>query len=153
MPTQSEYKACNALILQNYPLLHDVYAVCDGLKLRSEQSPDYIIQNIFYNGWTHNHYVSNELFFIPSRKICAFVVNVPGSIQDSAVAEMGEVYSKLDYFYSEFGGNVAVDLAFARKQHPSLAKSYQKAERRSQTELEKCFIDKLCPFSNQQSVG
>ena len=36
-------------------MLKDVYCVADGLKLYLEQSRSYIVQNMFYNRWTHDH--------------------------------------------------------------------------------------------------
>ena len=52
-------------------MLKDVYCVADGLKLYLEQSGSYIVQNMFYNGWTHDHYVSNVFVFAPSGVVIA----------------------------------------------------------------------------------
>eukprot|EP00957_Ditylum_brightwellii_P042054 3185284-Ditylum_brightwellii.AAC.1 len=38
-----------------------VFAVMDGLELYLEQSGNHAIQNTFYNGWKHDHYISNIL--------------------------------------------------------------------------------------------
>jgi hypothetical protein len=35
----------------------DVWGACDGLKLAVQASTDDITQNMFYNGWTHGHYI------------------------------------------------------------------------------------------------
>jgi hypothetical protein len=40
----------------------------DGLKLRLEKGGDKGTQNNFYNGWTHNHYVSNLFLFFPDGR-------------------------------------------------------------------------------------
>ena len=46
----------------------------DGLKL-SIQKPDLaIIENNFYNGWTHSHYVNCLFLFCPDGKIRASLV-------------------------------------------------------------------------------
>lgn len=36
----------------------------DGLKLYLQKAGDYDTQNNFYNGWTHNHYVSAVFVFV-----------------------------------------------------------------------------------------
>lgn len=73
-------------------MLNHVYAFADGLKLTLEQSGDAIIQEIFYNYWTRNHYVSNVFFlFAPSGVLIACVINEPGKIHDSSIAEWGNL--------------------------------------------------------------
>lgn len=57
MPTEDEIILHKCLNEEPYPLLRGVYAVADRLKLYLEQSSDAVIQNMFYNGWTHDHYV------------------------------------------------------------------------------------------------
>ena len=42
-----------------HPLLHDCWATMDGLKLQLQQSRNTAIQEQFYNGWTHDHYVTS----------------------------------------------------------------------------------------------
>lgn len=42
-------------------MLRSVSAVVDGLKLLMEQIGDSVIQEMFYNGWSHDLYVSNVL--------------------------------------------------------------------------------------------
>lgn len=50
MPTSADFEEHKTVISWEYHPLRDLYAVCEGLKLRLEQSPDYGIQNMFYNG-------------------------------------------------------------------------------------------------------
>ena len=64
-------------------------------------SPNVSIQSRFYNGWTHDHYVTNLLGFTPAGTISVACMNVPGSIHDSTVAEWGEVYDKLEKVYEK----------------------------------------------------
>ena len=52
-PDDEEVKFLQRIIAEKYPLLSDVYAVADGLKLLLLQSGDSVIQNMFYNGWRH----------------------------------------------------------------------------------------------------
>jgi hypothetical protein len=80
------------VIKTKYPLLGDVYAMADGLKLRLEASWRSEIQNVFYNGWTHDHYVSCVFVFSPAGTIIACAVNAPGCMHDSQIAEWGNVY-------------------------------------------------------------
>lgn len=65
------------------------------LKLCLEQYPDQIIQNMFYNRWTQDPYVSNMFVFEPAGVIIALVINGPGSWHDPVVAEMGVLFGKL----------------------------------------------------------
>lgn len=68
-----------------------VFCVADGLKLMHEQSGDVVIQNRFYNGWTHDHYVSNVLVFPPNGREIACALNAPGSCHDATVASTGDI--------------------------------------------------------------
>lgn len=73
------------LTVEKYPLLQVVYAVADGLKLYLQQSGDIIIQNKFYNEWTHDHYVSNVIVLAPSGLVIACTLNPPSSMHDSQI--------------------------------------------------------------------
>ena len=81
---QDEYKDA---IREKHPLLSDVWCCMDGLKLYLQQAGKSTVQNNFYNGWTHNHYVSNVIAFCPNGTIPLCCVNVQGSVHDSMVAE------------------------------------------------------------------
>ena len=50
----------------------------DGLKLYLEQASDCVVQNRYYNGWTHDHYVSTVLVFCPDGTIPIVMYNIPG---------------------------------------------------------------------------
>jgi hypothetical protein len=63
----------------------------DGLK---KQSGDALIQEQYYNGWTHDHYVSSVICVCPDGTIPIVFVNVPGAVQDSQVADYGNIYHK-----------------------------------------------------------
>lgn len=125
MPTENEIEAYKETFSRKYSLLGDVYCVADGLKLHLEQSKDFIIQNMYYNGWTHDHYVGNVIVFAPSGLIIACAYNAPGSFHDSLIAEWGNVYEKLEKWYDETGGRCVVDSAFAKGTYPFLIKSAQ----------------------------
>jgi hypothetical protein len=116
------YKDC---IRRKYPLLEDVWCTMDGLKLCLQQSGDVVLQNMFYNGWTHDHYVSSVLVFCPDGTIPMCCLNAPGCMHDSAIAESGRLYHKLENIYNTTGGKCAVDSAFSNKRAPFLIKSSQ----------------------------
>jgi hypothetical protein len=50
--------------LTQYHHVPDIWAACDGLKLTMQASLDDITQNMFYNGWTHGHYIVASLYWL-----------------------------------------------------------------------------------------
>lgn len=78
MPSDEEIKGFKHSFATKFSMLSDVYAVADGLKLYLQKSGDAVIQNMFYNGWTHDHYVGNVFVFAPNGCIIACAVNAPG---------------------------------------------------------------------------
>ena len=66
---------------------------------------------MFFNGWTHGHYVNSLFLFVPDGKIRGCVLNAPGTFHDSTMAEYG-MYERMDSIYRETGGKVVVDSAF-----------------------------------------
>jgi hypothetical protein len=84
----------------------------DGLKLMLEQSNNGLIQEQYYNNWTHDHYVTSVLCFCSDGIIPIVFVNIPGAIHDSQVAEYGDIYDKLELVYIRESGKCTVDSAF-----------------------------------------
>lgn len=125
MPNQQEISAFQNAFMSRYSTLKDVYAVADGLKLYLESSSECTMQNMFYNGWTHDHYVSNIFVLAPNGCVIACALNAPGSMHDSSIAEWGNVYTKLEDSHIKYGGICVVDSAFCRGQYPFLNKSSQ----------------------------
>jgi len=82
-------------------------------------------QGMFYNGWQHAHYVTNLLVFAIDGRVIMAVMNAPGSIHDSTLAEWGDVYSELEVVHGRTGGVCCVDSAFAANKNPYLIKSSQ----------------------------
>eukprot|EP00957_Ditylum_brightwellii_P104360 7948320-Ditylum_brightwellii.AAC.2 len=80
-----------------YSLLGEerVFATMDGLKFYLKQSGCHAIQNTFYNGWKHDHYISSIFLFMPDGMVWVMVINVPGLTHDSTSAEFGFIYDKL----------------------------------------------------------
>ena len=52
-------------IVERHNRLFGTFGFIDGLKLPVEESSDQDIENAMYNGWLHDHYISNILVFGP----------------------------------------------------------------------------------------
>ena len=59
MPDAAEIALFKGAITAKHSLLVDCYCIVDGLKVYLQQAGDSIIQSRFYNGWKHDHYVTN----------------------------------------------------------------------------------------------
>jgi hypothetical protein len=112
-------------INEKYPALYNCWGAMDGLKLRVEKAGDYQIQNLFFNCWQHDHYISNLFLFSPDGKIRACYINAPGTMHDSTMAKQGSVYDKIDLLFAERGAKIVVDLAFSSEACQSMFKSWQ----------------------------
>ena len=55
IPSAARIRQYKASIILRFPSLLDVWCTMDGLKLYLQQSGDSDMQNLFYNGWTHDH--------------------------------------------------------------------------------------------------
>ena len=115
---------CGA-VESRHPNLPDVWCTMDGLKLLLQQAGSINVQNNFYNGWTHDHYVTSVFCFCPDGTIPIACYNVPGSIHDSKIAEWGNIYKKLERVYTETGARCTADSAFSRLRAPFIIKSSQ----------------------------
>jgi hypothetical protein len=108
-----------------HPLLHDCWATMDGLKLHLQQSGNTAIQERFYNGCTHDHYVTSVFCFWPNRTIPNAFFNVPRSVHYSQVVELGNIYEKLEQVYDSMGEKCCVDSAFSNHKKDYILKSGQ----------------------------
>jgi hypothetical protein len=122
LPSQDEVRDFQRSISAKYNLLDKVYAVADGLKLRLQASGRSEFQNMFYNGWTHDHYVGSVFVFSPAGTVIACALNAPGFMHDSQIAEWGNVYSKLESVFGATDGQVVVDSAFSNGAFPSCSR-------------------------------
>ena len=68
---------------------------------------------MFYNGWTHDHYITNLFVFSVDGRMISTVLNAPGSVHDSTLAEWGNQYEILERMYQKTGGRCCLDSAFA----------------------------------------
>jgi hypothetical protein len=112
MPTEDEIKTYQAMVTSKYPDVTDVFGAMDGLKIYLESTKDESTQNMFYNGWKCDHYISNLFLFVPNGKIVACYFNAPGSVHDSTMARISGIYEKIDEVYDKTGGRVVGDSAF-----------------------------------------
>ncbi len=106
-----------------HPSLDQCWRMMDGFKKTIECSQDDDEQNMFYNRWTCDHYVSAVFVFFPDGSIPICCYNVPGLIPDGVIAGMGKIYNKLEGVYNRTRGCCTVDSAFACTNHPFLIKS------------------------------
>lgn len=126
LPSLEKIREYQSAIAEKYPALSGVWCTMDGLKLRLQQSGDFVIQAKYYNGWTHDHYVSSVFVFCPDGTIAICSYNLPGILHDSTIAEWGGVYKKLKAVYEMSDGKCTVDSAFnCRKYGDFLIKSSQ----------------------------
>ena len=86
MPDAAEIALFKEAITAKHSLLVDCHCMVDGLKLYLQQAGDSVIQSRFYNGWKHDHFVTNLSAFAPNGSIIAFTLNAPGTWHDSTLA-------------------------------------------------------------------
>ena len=125
MPDAAEIAMFKEAIVAKHSLLVDCYCMVDGLKLYLQQSGDSVIQSLFYNGWKHDHFVTNIFAFAPNGSIIACTLNAPGTWHDSTLAHWGSMYSKLQKCWEKHHGKVLMDSAFASNMYEFIIQSSQ----------------------------
>ena len=125
MPDAAEIALFKEAITVKHSLLIDCYCMVDGLKLYLQQAGDSIIRSHFYNGWKHNHFVTNIFAFALNGSIIACTLNAPGTWHDSTLAHWGSMYSKLQKCWEDHHGKVLMDSAFASNMHKFIIQSSQ----------------------------
>ena len=125
MPDAAEIAMFKEAIVAKHSLLVDCYCMVDGLKLYLQQSGDSVIQSRFYNGWKHDHFVTNIFAFAPNGSIIACTLNAPGTWHDSTLAHWGSMYSKLQKCWEEHHGKVLMDSSFASNMYEFIIQSSQ----------------------------
>ena len=129
LPTSmSVINAYKEAVAARHPRLGDenVGFSVDGTKLHIQKAGDEAIQNMFYNGWTHSHYVGNVFVFAPDGCIVAMCINAPGSVHDSAIAYLGSLYTKLHGMFQRFNVKCVADSAFMAAKNEYIIRSSQK---------------------------
>ena len=124
MPEVEEVVEFTSMISAKYLSLPNVWGAMDGLKVMLEAAGDDRMQNMFYNGWKCDHYISNLFLFSPNGKICACFFNAPGTVHDSMMANMSGIYEKIDQVYVQTGAKVVMDSAFGKLERSSMVKSF-----------------------------
>ena len=125
LPDLETIRAHQDAVRLRHPILDGVWCTMDGLKLYLQRHPNRFEENNMYNGWKHDHYVGAVLVFCPDGTIPICCYNVPGCVNDSLIAEWGNVYSKLQRVYDLCGGKCTVDSAFSARDNEYLIKSAQ----------------------------
>jgi hypothetical protein len=101
----------------------------DGPKLYLQASGNLEIQERFYNGWTHDHYVTSVFCVCPDGTIPIACLNIPGCVHNSQVAEFGKIYDKiydkLEDDHCTTGRKCCINLAFGSINRMYLYKSCQ----------------------------
>jgi hypothetical protein len=123
LPSNEQIREYQEVVSTHFPVLNGAWCIVDGLKIPIQKSGDEEIQNAYYNGWLHSHFVGCIFIFAPSGVIVACTLNAPGSWHDSYIAENGGLYDKLRSIHERTGGIAVVDSAFSKKQCPFLIKS------------------------------
>jgi DDE superfamily endonuclease len=132
-PSDERIAILQDIIRQRHEALSDVYCTMDGLKLFFQSCDELEEQGMYYNGWQHDHFVTNLLMFSACGRIISCVMNVPGSIHDSALALWGGVYDTLQEAYARTGGKCCVDSAFASANAPYLIRSSEDSTTKART--------------------
>ena len=117
MPDAAEIAMFKEAIAAKHSLWVDCYCMVDGLKLYIQQSGDSVIQSRFYNGWKHDHFVTNIFAFAPNGSIIACTLNAPGTWHDSTLAHWGSMYLKLQKCWEEHHGKVLMDFIIQSSQN------------------------------------
>ena len=78
---------------------------------------------MYYNGWKACHFITNLFVFSADGRCIAAVLNAPGSLHDSTLAEWGGIYRDLKVMYHRTGGKCCVDSAFSTAKNDFLLKS------------------------------
>ena len=125
MPDAAEIALFKQAITAKHSLLVDCYCMVHGLKLYLQQAGDSVIQSRFYNGWKHDHYVTNIFAFALNGSIIACTLNAPGTWHDSTLAHWGSMYSQLQKCWQDHHGKVLMDSALASNMYEFIIQSSQ----------------------------
>ena len=125
VPDAETIRHYQRLVTNRHPILDGVWCTMDGLKLKLQRAPKVDVENNFFNGWKHDHYVGAVIVFCPDGTIPIVCFNVPGSVHDSLIADWGSVYDKLEDVWERCGGKCTVDSAFSARRNEYLIRSAQ----------------------------
>ncbi|KAG7346001.1 DDE superfamily endonuclease [Nitzschia inconspicua] len=112
MPTEETTKQYMDAIGSRYTYIPKVAFAVDGWKFYIESPANDRKHDAFYNRWKHSHFISNFFAFAPDGSIPCAVLNAPGCLHDSTVADYGGMSEKLDAIYDNCGAMTVVDSTF-----------------------------------------
>ncbi len=112
IPSCEQFNACQEKIVANFPDLNRVWCVMHGLEIPIQKLADEAMQNAYYNGWLHDHFVACFFAFAPSGIVVACMLNAPGSWHNSFIAENGGLHAKMESVYNATGGKAVGGLSF-----------------------------------------
>ncbi|GAB1526486.1 hypothetical protein RhiTH_009653 [Rhizoctonia solani] len=92
-PLAVEMQQYSALIHAQHPTIQGTFGFIDGLSLPVGTSANPKIEQATYNGWLHDHRITNVIVFAPNGCILSAQVNAPGSWHDLRTA--GHIYTQL----------------------------------------------------------
>jgi hypothetical protein len=95
-PSREEVAAFQQTTAAKYPSLADVLGTLDGINIKIQSAKDDKVQSIFYNGWTHGHYMSNIFVFGMDGTIRICGLSTPSTMHNSLLADYSHVYQKLE---------------------------------------------------------
>ena len=127
--TPEEWNSYVDAVGERHPALgrSRVGGTVDGLKLYIQSSPHATVQEIFYNGWTHDHYVTNVFLFVPDGTIAMSAMNAPGCMHDSTITLRSGMYDRMERVFRALGIRFTVDDAFNATIYNFLIKSGDKS--------------------------
>ena len=85
-----------------------------------QKSSDNPEQNVHYNGWKCDCFITNLFVFGPDETIVATILICPGTLHDSELALIGNPSdcNKLKHHWNECSAHCAMDSIFATERHP-----------------------------------
>jgi hypothetical protein len=73
IPSAEEIETFKVAFAEGHPLLIDCWATMGGLKLYLQTAGNVNIQERYYNGWMHDHYITSIFCFCPNGLIPIFL--------------------------------------------------------------------------------
>jgi hypothetical protein len=99
IPLVEEIETFKMAFEEQLPLLTDCWATMDDLKLYLQTGGNVYIQERYYNGWMHDHYVTSAFCFCLDGMIPISFFNVTGSVHDSQVTKFWQ-------YLQQVGGSI-----------------------------------------------
>lgn len=113
IPSGEEIESFKEVFGVRHPLLSDCWATIDGLKLYLQSAGHVDIQEKYYNGWTHDHYVTSVFCFCPDGTIPIAFFNVPGSVHDVRSLSLAIFMISWREYFCQLGRSAALTLCLA----------------------------------------